>query len=95
MVPDPPQPRMQRCSDFHRWSCPGPRQQAYLSSSLRISGLTTVPQGKLVPVPEHAPFRLTADMVDGLGTSSVDEVFRRCTDTFCILQEEQGIGNRA
>ncbi|EKM50032.1 uncharacterized protein PHACADRAFT_153321 [Phanerochaete carnosa HHB-10118-sp] len=49
-------------------------------------------QGKLLPAPERVPFRLTADMVDGLGTSGVDGVFRRCAEeTLRVLREEQEV----
>jgi len=37
-------------------------------------------QGKLLPIPERVPFRLTADMVDGLGISGVQGVFQRCAE---------------
>ena len=37
-------------------------------------------QGKLLPIPERVPFRLTADVVDGLGISGVQGVFQRCAE---------------
>jgi len=37
-------------------------------------------QGKLLPIPERVPFRLTADMADGLGISGVQGVFQRCAE---------------
>ncbi|KIP03419.1 hypothetical protein PHLGIDRAFT_77596 [Phlebiopsis gigantea 11061_1 CR5-6] len=44
-------------------------------------------QGKLLPIPERVPFRLTADMVDGLGTTGVNGVFRKCgEETLRVLQ---------
>lgn len=49
-------------------------------------------QGKLLPVPERVPFRLTADVIDGLGTSGVDGVFRRCSEeTLRVLREEHEV----
>ncbi|EJD46611.1 hypothetical protein AURDEDRAFT_184314 [Auricularia subglabra TFB-10046 SS5] len=45
-------------------------------------------QGKLLPVPETVPFRLTADMVDGLGTTGPEGVFRRCAEhTLRVLHD--------
>ena len=39
-------------------------------------------------VPELVPFRLTQDMVDGLGTSGVNGVFRRCAEeTLRVLRD--------
>ncbi|CAM1304006.1 ATM (predicted) [Pycnogonum litorale] len=37
-------------------------------------------QGKLLPTPETVPFRLTRDVVDGMGVSGVEGVFRRCAE---------------
>ena len=34
-------------------------------------------QGKILPTPETVPFRLTRDIVDGMGVSGVNGVFRR------------------
>lgn len=34
-------------------------------------------QGRSLPTPELVPFRLTRDMVDGLGPTGVDGTFRR------------------
>lgn len=34
----------------------------------------------MLPIPERVPFRLTADMVDGLGISGVQGVFQRCSE---------------
>ncbi|KAJ1306984.1 hypothetical protein OPQ81_007964 [Rhizoctonia solani] len=34
-------------------------------------------QGRLLPIPETVPFRLTADIVDGLGSTGTEGVFRR------------------
>lgn len=33
-------------------------------------------QGKLLPTPETVPFRLTRDIVDGMGMAGVDGIFR-------------------
>ncbi|PPQ64768.1 hypothetical protein CVT24_007854 [Panaeolus cyanescens] len=49
-------------------------------------------QGKLLPVPECVPFRMTADMVDGMGTSGTAGVFQRCAEeTLRVLREESGV----
>lgn len=34
-------------------------------------------QGKVLPTPETVPFRLTRDIVDGMGITGVEGVFRR------------------
>lgn len=37
-------------------------------------------QGRVLPVPEVVPFRLTRDIVDGMGISGTEGVFRRCCE---------------
>ncbi|THH11332.1 hypothetical protein EW145_g727 [Phellinidium pouzarii] len=45
-------------------------------------------QGKLLPIPERVPFRLTADIVDGFGMSGTEGVFRRCSEeTLRVLRD--------
>jgi len=45
-------------------------------------------QGKLLPVPETVPFRLTRDIVDGMGSTGVEGVFRRCAEhTLRVLRD--------
>ncbi|THH15268.1 hypothetical protein EW146_g5182 [Bondarzewia mesenterica] len=45
-------------------------------------------QGKLLHVPELVPFRMTADMVDGMGSSGTQGVFQRCAEeTLRVLRE--------
>lgn len=34
-------------------------------------------QGRILPTPETVPFRLTRDIVDGMGVMGVEGVFRR------------------
>lgn len=47
-------------------------------------------QGKLLPTPERVPFRLTRDMVDGMGAANTEGPFRRtCERTLQVLQEAQ------
>lgn len=42
-------------------------------------------------MPEAVPFRLTADMVDGLGTSGTQGVFQRCAEeTLRVLRDNSG-----
>ncbi|KAG9085434.1 Serine/threonine-protein kinase tel1 [Ceratobasidium sp. UAMH 11750] len=49
-------------------------------------------QGRLLPIPETVPFRLTADMVDGLGSSGTEGVFRRCSEeTLRVLREQASV----
>eukprot|EP01134_Creolimax_fragrantissima_P002117 CFRG2117T1 len=38
-------------------------------------------QGKQLPMPEGVPFRLTRDVVDGMGIQGVEGVFRRCCES--------------
>ncbi|RAQ73692.1 Serine/threonine-protein kinase tel1 [Aspergillus flavus] len=37
-------------------------------------------QGRVLPVPEVVPFRLTRDLVDGMGVTKTEGVFRRCCE---------------
>ncbi|KAL2313111.1 Serine/threonine-protein kinase tel1 [Schizosaccharomyces pombe] len=47
-------------------------------------------QGKKLPVPECVPFRLTRDVVDGMGITGVEGVFRRCMEfTLETLRREE------
>ncbi|KAF5864789.1 Serine/threonine-protein kinase tel1 [Aspergillus alliaceus] len=46
-------------------------------------------QGRVLPVPEVVPFRLTRDLVDGMGVTKTEGVFRRCCEfTLEALREE-------
>ncbi|ESU11490.1 hypothetical protein FGSG_05519 [Fusarium graminearum PH-1] len=46
--------------------------------------------GRILPVPEMVPFRLTRDIVDGMGITKTEGVFRRCCEfTLDALREEQ------
>jgi ataxia telangiectasia mutated family protein len=45
--------------------------------------------GRVLPVPELVPFRLTRDIVDGMGITKTDGVFRRCCEfTLEALRKE-------
>lgn len=47
-------------------------------------------QGKCLPTPELIPFRLTRDMVSGLGPSGVEGVFRKsCEKTMEVLRQNK------
>jgi len=49
-------------------------------------------QGKLLGIPERVPFRMTADIVDGMGTSGTSGVFQRCAEeTLRVLREESDV----
>ena len=37
-------------------------------------------EGMALPTPETVPFRLTRDLVDGMGIAGVEGVFRRCCE---------------
>jgi ataxia telangiectasia mutated family protein len=46
--------------------------------------------GRILPVPEVVPFRLTRDLVDAMGISGVEGVFRRCCNfTLEALRRDQ------
>ncbi|KAH7313419.1 Cullin family-domain-containing protein [Stachybotrys elegans] len=46
--------------------------------------------GRILPVPELVPFRLTRDIVDGMGITKTEGVFRRCCEfTLDALREEE------
>ncbi|KAA8567672.1 hypothetical protein EYC84_008145 [Monilinia fructicola] len=45
--------------------------------------------GRVLPVPELVPFRLTRDIVDGMGITKTEGVFRRCCEfTLSALRKE-------
>ncbi|KAG5221126.1 Serine/threonine-protein kinase [Salix suchowensis] len=45
-------------------------------------------QGKLLAIPERVPFRMTPDMVDGMGIAGTQGVFQRCAEeTLRVLRE--------
>lgn len=47
-------------------------------------------QGKTLPTPETVPFRLTRDIVDGMGIAGVEGVFRRCCEkTMSLMRAHQ------
>jgi len=37
-------------------------------------------QGLMLKTPERVPFRLTRDIIDGMGITGVEGVFRRCCE---------------
>jgi len=47
-------------------------------------------QGRVLPIPEVVPFRLTRDIVDGMGVTGTEGVFRRCCEfTLSVLRLEK------
>ncbi|XP_029458325.1 serine-protein kinase ATM [Rhinatrema bivittatum] len=47
-------------------------------------------QGRILPTPETVPFRLTRDIVDGMGITGVEGVFRRCCErTMEVMRTSQ------
>uniref|UniRef100_A0AAV2J7Z9 non-specific serine/threonine protein kinase n=1 Tax=Knipowitschia caucasica TaxID=637954 RepID=A0AAV2J7Z9_KNICA len=47
-------------------------------------------QGKILPTPETVPFRLSSDIVDGMGITGVEGVFRRCCEkTMEVMRSSQ------
>jgi len=48
--------------------------------------------GKLLSIPECIPFRLTRDVVDGMGINKVEGVFRKCCEeTLKVLRKNSNI----
>ncbi|KAK6439953.1 Serine/threonine-protein kinase tel1 [Oleoguttula sp. CCFEE 5521] len=46
--------------------------------------------GRVLPVPELVPFRLTRDIVDGMGVTKIEGVFRRCCEfTMDAMREDK------
>ncbi|KAF8630142.1 hypothetical protein AX15_003095 [Amanita polypyramis BW_CC] len=49
-------------------------------------------QGKLLNIPERVPFRLTRDIVDGMGFSGTQGVFQRCAEeTLRVLRDNSEV----
>ncbi|XP_072528166.1 serine-protein kinase ATM-like, partial [Salminus brasiliensis] len=49
-------------------------------------------QGKILPTPETVPFRLSRDIVDGMGIAGVEGVFRRCCEkTMEVMRSSQEV----
>ena len=47
-------------------------------------------QGRLLPTPERVPFRLTRNMVDGMGATGVEGVMKRCCEeTIRVLRKHK------
>ncbi|GAB7358096.1 hypothetical protein MBLNU230_g0257t1 [Neophaeotheca triangularis] len=46
--------------------------------------------GRVLPIPENVPFRLTRDIVDGMGVTQTEGVFRRCCEfTMDALRQDK------
>jgi ataxia telangiectasia mutated family protein len=59
-----------------------------LSSSYVLRSFVSL-KGKYLGIPERVPFRLTRDMVDGLGMTGVEGVFRKCSEHILRVLREQ------
>lgn len=47
-------------------------------------------QGRTLPTPEVIPFRLTRDLVNGMGLTGVEGVFQRCCEeTLAVMRASQ------
>ncbi|XP_062590469.1 serine-protein kinase ATM-like isoform X2 [Saccostrea cucullata] len=47
-------------------------------------------QGRILPTPETVPFRLTRDIIDGMGVCGVEGTFRRCCEkTMDVMHNNQ------
>uniref|UniRef100_A0A3B3UHQ1 Serine-protein kinase ATM n=1 Tax=Poecilia latipinna TaxID=48699 RepID=A0A3B3UHQ1_9TELE len=51
--------------------------------------LVAFEQGKILPTPETVPFRLSRDVVDGMGITGVEGVFRCCEKTMEVMRSSQ------
>ncbi|XP_039811657.1 serine/threonine-protein kinase ATM-like [Panicum virgatum] len=47
-------------------------------------------QGLMLKTPERVPFRLTRDIIDGMGVTGVEGVFRRCCEKTLSSHLTQG-----
>lgn len=46
--------------------------------------------GRVLPIPELVPFRLTRDIIDGMGSTGVEGIFRRCCEfTLDAVRDDQ------
>ena len=62
---------------------------AYITCTTKYLGVA-FEQGKTLPTPERVPFRLTRDVVDGMGVAGVEGVFRRCCEkTLALMRSHQ------
>ena len=49
-------------------------------------------QGKILSTPELVPFRLTRDIVDGMGSTGVEGVYRKCCEeTLKVLRDKSHV----
>ncbi|KAL7663284.1 Serine/threonine-protein kinase Tel1 [[Candida] zeylanoides] len=47
-------------------------------------------QGKMLPIPETVPFRLTRDIVDGFGITGVEGIFRKsCEHSYRVMKQNK------
>ncbi|GMH12950.1 hypothetical protein Nepgr_014791 [Nepenthes gracilis] len=54
---------------------------------VHIDLIVAFEQGLMLKTPERAPFRLTRDIVDGMGVTGIECVFRRCREeTLTVMQ---------
>lgn len=59
---------------------------------LKNSLVYVILQGRILPTPEIVPFRMTEDMVDGMGSSGTQGVFQRCAEeTLRVLRERSDV----
>ncbi|XP_036115893.1 serine-protein kinase ATM isoform X3 [Molossus molossus] len=66
------------------------KRLAYTRSVATSSIGVAFEQGKILPTPETVPFRLTRDIVDGMGITGVEGVFRRCCEkTMEVMRNSQ------
>lgn len=59
------------------------------SELVHIDFGVTFEQGKVLRTPEQIPFRLTRDIIDGMGIMGVEGIFRICCEyVLCLLREK-------
>lgn len=62
-----------------------------MSSFFRNLGVA-FEQGKLLPTPETIPFRLTRDIVDGMGIVGIEGLFRStCEKTLDVMRKSEEV----
>ncbi|KAJ3199351.1 hypothetical protein HDU82_000525 [Entophlyctis luteolus] len=73
-------------------STPESKLKVYLEIERKFHLGIAFDQGKLLSFPELVPFRLTRDIVDGMGSTGVEGIFRRCSElTLNVARKEANI----
>lgn len=76
----------------------GDRHFGNILLDLRTAGVVQIDlgvafeQGQFLPTPERVPFRLTRDVVDGMGAGGVEGPMRRCCEETMKVRQGQACG---